>query len=143
MITGYDKILSENKQLTSENDKLIGRIYQLEKIVAGQLQSITGNDLIVSETLDLKVEKDSLKAKSTESEKMITANRKNITGNDKNDKSPTKNLSFNLVESKKIATELKAQGLTGNQIAAELARRGYGNKYGKPFSKSSVNKWKL
>jgi len=61
---------------------------------------------------------------------------KNFTDNVTQDK-----LIFDLDKSKAKAKDLKAQGMTANQIANELARRGYGNKFGKTFSKSSINKW--
>jgi len=58
-----------------------------------------------------------------------------VTGNDEL-------LIFDLDKSKAIAKDLKVKGMTANRIAKELARRGYGNRYGKMFSKSSINKWK-
>jgi len=63
---------------------------------------------------------------------------KNVTNNVTHDK-----LIFDLDKSKEIAKDLKVKGMTANQIAKELAQMGYGNKFGKIFSKSSVNKWKL
>jgi len=50
---------------------------------------------------------------------------KNFTDNVTHDK-----LIFDLDKSKAIAKDLKAKGMTGNEIANELAQMGYGNKFG-------------
>jgi len=54
---------------------------------------------------------------------------------------PQPALKCDLEKSKAIAAELRGQGLTANQISRELARRGYGNQKGRPFIKSSINRW--
>ena len=53
------------------------------------------------------------------------------------------NLIFDLEKAKAITKDLRAQGLTSVEISNKLARQGFGNKHGKPFSKSSINKMKL
>jgi len=113
IVTSNDKMLSENTELKEKIELLNKRIVELEKAVTSNKQAVASN---------------------------VTSNKTIVTSNDSN---MTSQVKFDLAKSKEIAKELKAQGYTGNMIAAELTRQGYGNKFGKPFSKSSINKWKL
>ena len=108
--------------------------------------NVTSNDNILKENKQLKAKNAELQTRLNELEKVVTSNVTNnetsVTNNViSNETNVTSNLIFDLEKAKAIGTELKAQGMTANQISSELARQGYGNKRGKPFSKSSINKW--
>ena len=135
---------TENNQLKEKNENLQGRIYELEKIIDGHLRIIADNIADNDKNSNLEKENNALSKKIKDLELLIARNDDSIADNiASNEKSVDSNLIFDLEKAKVIAIELKSKGLTGNEIANELTRQGYGNKRGKPFSKSSVNKWNL
>jgi hypothetical protein len=146
------KLLSTNKNLSdlSKEKALQTVLFDAVKCVTSNVTSneinVASNNKILDENKELTAKVERLQTRLNELENSVTSN---VTSNESivpsnvatNEKSVADNLIFNLEKSKVIATKLRGQGLTANQISKELANRGYGNKNGAPFIKSSVNKW--
>jgi len=138
---------NDYKVVTSNNERVTSN--ELTNYVFSQITDSNDNNAVTSN--------DNISVTSNDNNESLTKNfvtsnendavtsNKSVTSNDNISVTSNDNaaLIFDLDKSKAIAKALKAQGMTANQIAKELARRGFGNKFGKPFSKSSINKWKL
>jgi len=126
--------------LRNENELML-RIEKLEKCIDASnvlLDTMLEKLGIIESKLDVLRNELVTNSKVSLPNGIVTYNNESVTPLRNEDK-----LIFDLDKSKAIAKDLKVQGMTANQIAKELARRGFGNKLGKPFSKSSINKWKL
>ena len=129
----------EKLLVTKEN---VSKEKALQSFLEEAVKCVTSNEINVKSNDSILKENKQLKAKNAELQTRLNALEKGVTCNvTNNEKDVVGNLTFDLEKSKVIAAELRGQGLTANQISRELARRGYGNKYGKPFIKSSINKW--
>jgi len=130
----YQKQLQETLRVLMDN---VTSTKETTNNLSSQLEKF---EVFFKKSDDLLLENNRLLKELVNQNKVVTPTNV-VTKDDKETQEQEKTLVFDLEKAKALTAELKAQGMTGKEIVAELTRQGYGNKRGKPFSKSLINKW--